>query len=95
MFLLDGHSLTKTRKVKAVSMNLQLKERDSTASITLTGDGSELDGIAIGKWMLDENEPGAGIVWQVRSVQQQYPFHLFVLLSTFAPPLQLSNSLIL
>ena len=72
MFLLDGHSLTKTRKVKAVSMNLQLKERDSTASITLTGDGSELDGIAIGKWMLDENEPGAGIVWQVRSVQQAF-----------------------
>ena len=34
MILLDGHSLTPAKKVTAVAMSLQLKERDSTATIT-------------------------------------------------------------
>ena len=72
MILLSGHSLTEARQVQAETMSLQLKERDSTASITLPGNGSELDGIAVGKWILDDVEPGAGIVWQVRSVQQAF-----------------------
>ena len=72
MILLSGHSLTEARRVQAETMSLQLKERDSTASITLPGNGSELDGIAIGKWLMDDTDPGEGIVWQVRSVQQAF-----------------------
>ena len=70
MILLSGHSLAEDRPVYAETMSLQLRERDSTAAITLPAD--ELDGIAAGGWLLDDEEPHAGIVWQVRSVQQAF-----------------------
>ena len=82
MILLNGHSLAEARNVQAESMSLQLRERESTASITLPGEG-ELDGIAVGKWMLDEDAPGAGIVWRVQSVQQAF--------STNTPTVQLEH----
>ena len=65
MILLSGHSLTKVRSVPLESMSLQLKERDSTASIS----AENLDGIGVDSWLLDDREPGAGIVWRVKSIQ--------------------------
>ena len=68
MILLDGHSLTAARAVTAENMSLQLKERDSTANMTPVS----LDGIGVNSWLKDDREPGAGIVWRVKSIQQQY-----------------------
>ena len=65
MILRSGHSLTKVRSVPLESMGLQLKERDSTATIN----AESLDGIGVDSWLQDDREPGAGIVWRVRSIQ--------------------------
>ena len=68
MILLDGHSLTQVRKIQAEAMSLQLKERDSTATMT----PESMDGIGVATWLQDDREPGEGIVWRVRSVQQAF-----------------------
>lgn len=66
MILLNGQSLTAAYMVPAVSMSLQIKEREATATLT----PESTDGIGIGSWMQDDREPGAGTVWRVRSIQQ-------------------------
>ena len=68
MILLNGHSLTAARAVTAENMSLQLKERDSTANMTPVS----LDGIGVNSWLKDDREPGTGIVWRVRSIQQAF-----------------------
>ena len=68
MILLNGHSLTPARKIPLESMPLQLKERESTATIT----PADMTGIQINSWMQDDTEPGRGIVWRVKSIQQAY-----------------------
>lgn len=68
MILLNGHSLTPERKIPLESMNLQLKERDSTATII----PADMTGIGVNSWMRDDTEPGAGIVWRVKSISQAY-----------------------
>lgn len=68
MLLLDGHSLNPGRKVPMEAMSLQLKERDSSASFT----PRVMTGITTGVWLKDEDEPGKGIVWRVRSLSQSY-----------------------
>ena len=69
MILLNGHSLTAKQKIPLKSMGLQLKERDSTATINL---GPEAPALSIGTWMKDETDPGKDIVWRVRSIRQAY-----------------------
>ena len=66
MILLDGHSLTPVGKVPIESMSLRLRERDSTAEITMAG--GDLHGIAVNSWMQDDD----GTVWRVRSIQHEY-----------------------
>ena len=68
MILLRGHSLTPEKKIPLESMSLQLKERDSTATIV----PAEMTGIELNSWVQDETEPGKGIVWRVRSTQHAY-----------------------
>ena len=68
MILLDGHSLTPAKKVAAVAMSLQLKERDATASLTPVS----AEGIGVNSWLKDDTEPGSGIVWRVKSIQQAF-----------------------
>ena len=68
MILLTGHSLTPAKKIPLESMNLQLKERESTATIV----PADMDGIGVNSWMKDDTEPGAGIVWRVKSISQAY-----------------------
>ena len=63
--LLSGHSLTPDRMVSAEAMSLSLKERESTASLTPVS----MDGIGINSWLKDNDEPGAGIVWRVKSIR--------------------------
>lgn len=66
MILLNGHSLTPVGKVPIESMSLRLRERDSTAEITMAG--GDLYGIAVNSWMQDDD----GTVWRVRSIQHEY-----------------------
>ena len=69
MLLLSGHSLTPARKIPVEAMSLSLKERDSTATLTL---GPDAPALSIGAWLQDETEPGKGIVWRVKSIRQAY-----------------------
>ena len=68
MILLSGHSLTAGQYAGAEKMSLQLKERDSTAAWT----PDRMDGISLDTWVQDDREPGAGIVWRVRSIQEVF-----------------------
>lgn len=68
MILLQGHGLTRARKIPMETLSLSLSERASTASMT----PADMTGIGIGSWMLDETDPGAGIVWRVKTITQAY-----------------------
>lgn len=68
MILLNGKSLTPKRKIPLEALSLQLKERDTTATMT----PADMTGIQIGSWVKDEGSPGAGIVYRVRSIGQAY-----------------------
>lgn len=68
MILLTGHSLTPERKIPLEGLSLQLKERDSTATMI----PANMDGIGVNSWMRDDTEPGAGIIWRVKSIGQAY-----------------------
>ena len=67
--ILNGHSLTTKALLYPESMGLNLTERDSSASPT-AGPGEP--GVSAGEWMQDMDEPGAGIVWRVKTVERQY-----------------------
>ena len=70
MTLLYGHNLSQVSgRFVPESMSLNLSERQSTATITI---GPEAPEIAVGRWIIDDAEPGAGIVWRVKSVETQY-----------------------
>ena len=66
--LLDGHSLTEKERFKAESMSLTLNQRNSTARMTI---GPEAPEIKVGEWLQDMDEPGAGIVWRVKTIDDQ------------------------
>ena len=68
MILLSGHSLSPARKIPLEQMSLQLRERESEASIV----PADMTGIGVNSWMLDNVDPGAGIVWRVKSINQAY-----------------------
>ena len=65
----SGHELEAVGWFIPETMPLNLEERKSTATLTI---GPEAPEIAAGVWLLDETEPGAGIVWRVKSVESQY-----------------------
>ena len=79
MILLNGHSLAPARKVPVEALSLQLKERDSTATMT----PADMTGITVNSWVRDEGNPGDGIVWRVKSISQAY--------ATATPTLQLEH----
>ena len=68
MILLSGHSLTQERRVPMEALSLQLKERDSTASMVPT----DMTGINAESWFLDDVSPGGGIVYRVSGIQTSY-----------------------
>ena len=67
--LLQKHSLTVRDKFRPLRMSLKLNEKQSTATITI---GPEAPEIIVGDWLRDETDPGAGIVWRVKSVENAY-----------------------
>jgi hypothetical protein len=68
MILLSGHSLTPDRRVPIEKHSLRLRERESEADIT----PADMGGIGTESWLLDDVEPGAGIVWRVASIRQEF-----------------------
>ena len=64
MILLSGHSLTPERKVPMEALSLSIKERESTATMVPT----DMSGISVNSWFKDDTNPGAGIVWRIKSV---------------------------
>ena len=69
MILLQGQTLTPKHKVPLESMSLTIKERDSSCSMVPADIKS---GIQVGSWLLDDTEPGKGIVWMVKSIRMDY-----------------------
>lgn len=68
MILLDGHSLTPKRKVPLESLRIQLKERESSATMV----PADMTGIGVNSWLQDDTEPGKGVVWRVKSINTAY-----------------------
>lgn len=65
-----GESLTPGVRFSPESQKLDITERGSTSSFSLPIDsGVEL---SAGDWVKDEMEPGAGIVWRVKSADLTY-----------------------
>ena len=70
MILLSGQTLTPKRFFTPERMSLTLTDTGvSTANMTI---GPDAPAVAVGDWMKDETDPGAGIVWRVRSVETDY-----------------------
>jgi hypothetical protein len=69
MIILSKGSLTQTGRFAPETMALNLSERGSTATITFGIGTVEL---AIGDWLQDDTDPGAGIVWRVKTIDTQY-----------------------
>ena len=61
--------VTVKNRFRAEKFQMNLGERDSTATITI---GPEAPEIVIGDALKDEDEPGAGIVWIVNKVDTDY-----------------------
>ena len=69
--MITPHSLDRTGiPLRITAMSLDLKERESTASLTL----DDREGIAskqiTGMWFYDDQDPGAGMVWRARSLSE-------------------------
>ena len=69
MYKLIGQSLNRGSRIDAESLALNLMERKSTATLSL---GPEAPGVTVGEWMIDDTEPGAGIVWRVKAVDETF-----------------------
>ena len=69
MILLQGQTLVQKNWFTPESFQLQLGERDSSATITVGPGAPE---ISVGDWMRDDTEPGFGAVWRVKSVNTDY-----------------------
>ena len=66
--LLEGHSLTERARFQPESQPLTLNQRQSTTRIIV---GPAAPEISVGDWLQDMDEPGAGIVWRVKSIDNQ------------------------
>lgn len=68
MILLTSGSLTPVKLIDEQEKELTIRERDSTASISVTS----TDGISVNSWIKDDNGPGTGIVWRVTGIRQNF-----------------------
>ena len=67
--VLNSGSVTVKKQFRAERFALNLSERQSTATITI---GPDAFTVSVGDWLRDEDEPGAGIVWRIRSIDTDY-----------------------
>ena len=66
---LQPHSLTVIGTIIPETMSLTLGEKDTEATLTL---GPEAPAVSVGEWYRDESNPGKGIVYRVKSIDQDY-----------------------
>ena len=66
---LNGHSLSAAAVFSAESFGLSLEEKGGSANITLAMGEAALN---LGDWVQDLDEPGAGIVYRIKTVDTQY-----------------------
>ena len=69
MLKLQPHSLTPVDRFETGSCGLTLEERGGQVTFPLPTDGIEL---ATGDWIMENDGPGAGTVWRVRTVETDY-----------------------
>ena len=67
MRILNAHSLTAAGRIPPETAELNLSERDSALVITA---GPEAPELSVGQWLQDDTDPGAGIVWRVRTADE-------------------------
>ena len=67
--VLNANSVTVKKQFRAEKFALNLSERQSTATITI---GPDAGSVSTGDWLRDEDGPGAGIVWRVKTVDTDY-----------------------
>lgn len=68
MIKLLGQSLAEETWFQPENMALNLQERASTAQIT----GGLETPLQVGDWLLDDQEPGAGMVWRVKTTDSAF-----------------------
>lgn len=68
IILLNGHSLTARDRFQAERIAVNIGERDSTATLTVSDAAPVL---TVGDWVRYESGPGAGIVWRVKTIDDQ------------------------
>ena len=69
MIKLQGHSITPGDRFVPESMTLNLAERTSTASMKIAPGSISL---TVGDWLMDNTEPGKGIIWRVKTIETDY-----------------------
>lgn len=69
MILLTAHSLTPRGRFGVETCGLTLEERNSQIQFTLPVGEAEL---TTGDWIRDDTDPGAGIVYRIRTVETNY-----------------------
>jgi hypothetical protein len=69
--MITPHSLERTGiPLRITAMSLDLKERESTASLTLDDREGITSKQITGMWFYDDQDPGAGMVWRARSLSE-------------------------
>jgi phage minor structural protein len=66
---LNGHSLSAAAVFSAESFGLSLEEKGGSANITLAMGEAAL---SLGDWVQDLDEPGAGIVYRIKTLDTQF-----------------------
>ena len=69
IILLNGRSLVPKHKFQPEKLSINLSERQSTASMTI---GPDVPVISVGDWVRIESGPGDGIVWRVKTIDEQF-----------------------
>lgn len=69
IILMNGHSLSAKDRFQAEKLGVQLSERQSTATLTIS---DAVPVISVDDWIQWEDGPGAGIVWRVKTVDEQF-----------------------
>ena len=69
MILLNKGTLSRKDVILPEKMSLDIEERNGRAVMEL---GPEAPGATIGDWMMDDTDPGKGIVWRVAALEPTY-----------------------
>lgn len=69
VIILQRGTLTQTGRIRAESMGLDLEERGGRIPMTA---GPEEPVLTVGQWLMDDTEPGRGIVWRVAGAELQW-----------------------